>query len=132
MKLYRFTGENNHKAMLKAQDMLGVDALVYSTRKTSDGVEILAGLPINDEDLNQQKTAELEMQPSSLDHRLIEHLNSQLRVMDKNIQQLTDHVSSLYQVVISHTKKKKIWNWKLLKNLKFSREGIYGTRDIEQ
>lgn len=50
MKLHRFTAANNQTAIHMVQAALGPNALIYSTRRTATGIEILAGVPSADDD----------------------------------------------------------------------------------
>lgn len=115
MKLYRFTAANTQKAMITAHDTLGPDALIYSTRKVSDGVEVLAGFsfPTEDQliaekfseknnDKNKKKMvrhAEVNIQDSPLSFKIIEDLKFQVKTMNENMQNLSQHINTLQAVV---------------------------------
>ena len=42
MKIQRFTGKTNHEVMRQVRQVLGPDAMIVSSQRTDDGVEILA------------------------------------------------------------------------------------------
>jgi flagellar biosynthesis GTPase FlhF len=112
MKLYRFTASNNQKAMMKVNEVLGLDALLYETRSTNEGVEILAGMP----DDMQIGREDYELSPNSLtspsviventlaNNALIEQLQLQIKDMDENIQRLISHITVMQDQI---TKKKR-------------------------
>ena len=76
MKLQKFEAENNHKAYLLVQAALGPDALIYSTKKTSAGIEILAGC----EEKNDHEP-QVEIKPVST---MPVHFNSPKRLSQLN------------------------------------------------
>lgn len=145
MKLYRFTASNTQRAIHIVHQALGPDALVYSTRKVSDGIEVLAGHPFGTENANdmtefpsaQTVTVEKNLpEPkshaaaapaASLDHVVIESLKLQIQVMNESIQSLTNHISSMHQLMTDNFLKKKKSKWKFLTMLlkKKPKEGIY-------
>lgn len=107
MKLKRFVAENNQKAMAKITAALGADALIYSTKRTDHGVEILAGLPLHEETMNdipvempfekvldpqpQKQAQAVQLQPSS---DLFGSLAKQLKNMEENITQLAKQINN--------------------------------------
>ena len=102
MKLRRFIALDTQRAIMMAHRKLGPNALVYSTRRTPNGVEVLAGLPINDAETN-----EVEVEKTHVDKDTIDKLNIQLQLMQESIQKLTNHIMTLYQVVDDTAKKEK-------------------------
>lgn len=140
MKLYRFTAADNHRAILKVQETLGPDALVYLTKRTADGViEVLAGF----EDPESEAERQVNIEEGITDRSLIEKLNSQVKSMDEHIQSLSNYINSLNEVVHENIKnikspqlrRWKKWNikwnikWNFLKNIRTKRnlkEGVYG------
>ena len=110
MKLYRFTASDQHKAILKAQEVLGPDALIYVTRKVYNGIEVLAGIEEGSERATSSATIvsqELELDNTTVDHRIIENLNVRIQLMDKNIRRLTSNIDLLKQAMV---RRSKIWN----------------------
>lgn len=136
MKLFRFAASDNHKAILKVHDILGPGALVYSTHRTPEGVEIIAGLPTDaDEAENAPSQSQSlyvkQAQTAQADSSMIRSLNIQLQLMDENIKKLLSHISHLYDVVSDNPpKKKKASRWNLFRRSNRTRkniqEGIYG------
>jgi len=117
MKLRRFIALDTQRAILMVHRKLGPNALVYSTRRIENGVEVLAGLPIND-----IESKEVEVEKHNVDKDTIDRLNVQLQLMQESIQKLTNHITTLYQVVSENAKraqekekqkaaKKKGWNF---------------------
>lgn len=136
MKLYRFLSSDNHKTMLKVHHMLGPEALIYSTRKTSSGIEMLAGLA-NDQDilennssLHEDSVDVLQVNNAVESYQLIESIHNQLQVMGDTIIKLAEKVSLLEQTVVNTTKKRKSFQWNIFKTIltirKILKEGAYG------
>ncbi len=108
MKIHRFTASSNQKAIAMIHQALGLEALIYSTRSVPGGVEILAGLPDEIEDYNDDSDSEPKLQAeerkesrkisdsaigaSIPDFSLIEKLNSQLQAITEKVEQLSKHV----------------------------------------
>ena len=57
MKMKRFIAAGAHQAMEQVNDALGPDALILSTRKVSEGVEIIAAVDYEDELLSSVPVA---------------------------------------------------------------------------
>lgn len=142
MKLYRFTAPDHQKAIIKVHELIGPDALVYSTRRVHNGIEILAGLPVeensHEEIIDGEKNVadELKVEDSSANQLLIQKMNERIRVMDENIQRLMNTVAELYQLVSDSAKSGdnigKKWKFfsvfsRMKRNVK---EGLYGTKAI--
>ena len=117
MKLRRFIALDTQRAILMVHRKLGPNALVYSTRRTTNGVEVLAGLPTNEMESN-----EVEVEKSNVDKDTIDKLNVQLQLMQESILKLTNQMMTLYQVVSDSAKReeekekkksarKKSWNF---------------------
>lgn len=127
MKLYRFTAADNHRAILKAHESLGAEALIYSTRKTKNGVEVIAGLA---DDTACEGTNSFDVKNAETQHQMIESLSNQLQHMDSNIQRLSNDVISLNRVIAENMKKKRIFSLKFMKTFtrvgQFIKEGVYG------
>jgi len=102
MKLRRFIALDTQRAILMVHRKLGPNALVYSTRRTANGVEVLAGLPVNDVETN-----DVEVEKTNVDKDTIDKLNIQLQLMQESIQKLTNQIMTLYQVVSENTKKEQ-------------------------
>lgn len=143
MKLYRFTAPNAQTAIFNVHESLGPDALVYSTRKILDGVEVLAGPgygrdgvehttePDNAEAVSIEKSVPAEVRAQaapSLDQKAIESLKLQILSMSEHLQKLSSNINSLQQYVTENLIKKKP-RWSLFKTIgirKNLKEGIYG------
>ena len=108
MTIHRFTGSNTQKAMAKVHEVLGDEAMIYSTRSFAGGVEILAALPDSAEskaldvsfafeDFSQTVTAEVfppitedfHVSAPRIEDSLIQKLNSQLEMMDEKFNKLS-------------------------------------------
>jgi len=63
MKMKRFIAAGAHQAMEQVNDALGPDALILSTRKVSEGVEIIAAVDYED-DLRSSVPVSAEMTPA--------------------------------------------------------------------
>lgn len=132
MQLYRFSAADNHQAMLKVHSTLGAEALIYSTRKSNHGVEILAGLSHDVTEISD--IAEMGKQPAGKSqgaskgkqkgathavadvmhvnnavdgYQLAESVNNQLQVMVENIRSLTEKVSVLQSAMDDMVMKRK-------------------------
>ena len=108
MKLHRFTALDNHRAMFKVYETLGPEALVYSTRRIPNGVEILAGLEQEETKAStgKQKHDSVSIQNVGPDANLLDKLNIQLQMMDENIQTLLERINTLQQAVVDKKVKK--------------------------
>lgn len=145
MKLYRFIASDTSKAIQNVHDALGPEALVYSTRKIPDGIEILAGDPYSKDDIEMVEThkgqlvsvkpektvnkGKVQVQNSSIDHKIIESLKTQMQSVNENIQKLSGHVNELNKMMAENSKKKATSKWSFIRNFsirKFIKEGTYG------
>lgn len=145
MKLYRFTAPNTQRAIFLVHDTLGPDALVYSTRKIPDGIEVLAGHPFGYENAHEAtdfptaQTVTIEKQvidaknhqphphsranssshsrphSQSLDNTILEGMKIQMQMMSENILKLTNYVSTIHQLMTETFLKKKA-RWGFLKS----------------
>lgn len=112
MKLHRFTAANNQKAILMIHEALGADALIYSTRRTAQGVEILAGLPnaevietdnvswlTQPQHMNHLATDEEIEAPAEMNHLDLagmQKITERLDVVDKTVCKLADHINNRF------------------------------------
>lgn len=144
MKLYRFTASNTHKAILTINETLGPNALVYSTRKIHNGVEILAGLPLDkDDEPHEEKIAQpiqvektlptkaAKSQQPAVDSRMYDNLKLQLETMNENLQVLSTNMSILQQAFVESMTRKRGFNWGFLKKFavfKLFRVSTYSRR----
>lgn len=113
MKLQRFTASSNYKAIMLIQQTLGPDALIYSTRRTAQGIEILAGLPHTEDTttLNQTKvdangthsTQEVNVSINESNIGILEALTKKLQLIDESVKSLTKQINTkaLPQINIS-------------------------------
>lgn len=130
MKLLRFTAADNHKAMVKVHEILGPDALIYTTRRTKNGVEILAA-PSGDyiEDEQESAAEAVHMKNAIRDDQLVENINNQLQQLGDHLLRLTENMNNLQSFVIERMNKKngistipKV----IYQFFKHFKEGIYG------
>lgn len=138
MKLYRFTATNAHRAILTVQESLGPNALIYSTRKVQDGVEVLAGMPLDKEDeakevkasqavqIEKALPAKPKNQAGVFDYKIYDNLCAQLDSMNESIQLLTNSVSLLQQVLVQQNNNKFKINWQALGQIPFLIKQIPG------
>lgn len=143
MKLFRFTAPNTQRAIFLVHDTLGPDALIYSTRKIPDGIEVLAGHPFGYESADettefpsaQTVTIEKAVIPESkqhhhyaqsIDNTILESLKIQIQMMSENILKLTNCVNTIYQLLTERfEKKKRKWNFLKTFGKKKIKEGTY-------
>ncbi|MEO8400361.1 MAG: hypothetical protein ABI597_01020 [Gammaproteobacteria bacterium] len=127
MKLQRFTASDTQRAILKVHKALGPDALIYSTRKIPEGIEILAGIA---ENVQNSKPKEVQIQNVNFDNAVVDKLNIQLQVMEESIQNLSTHINTLNQVIAENISKNNARKWNFFKNIgrlkRFLIEGRYG------
>lgn len=131
MKLYHFVAENDHKALLRVHDELGMDALIYETKKTDQGVEVIAGLALNDEESPPVVAKTYKKHPSPnhnqefidkilYDHNLlVEKFNSEITRMNQGLLKLTEEIQTLGNCIM-HSKvksKKKFLRFDPLKKI---------------
>jgi len=112
MKLYRFTAADSQKAMAAVTKQLGTDALIYSTRTTQEGVEVIAGyesvravhIPL-----------EIEVQNHLPAETYTDRLNIQLQEMETNISKLSAHIELLQKTLVqqNHNKFYKLMTYKI-------------------
>ncbi|MHB1948799.1 MAG: hypothetical protein ACYCQI_11895 [Gammaproteobacteria bacterium] len=142
MKLYRFIAADTQSAMFSAHEALGAEALIYSTRKTAEGIEVLAGLASKEEPGKKSKAQLIEVdnlppppkvKPSAIESRMFDSLKIQLQNTNEKLHQLNQTIESLQQVVMNHLQRKpRVFNMmkKVSSFLKLSpkqlREGFYG------
>lgn len=117
MKLYRFIATDTQTAIMSAHESLGSEALIYSTQRTPEGIEVLAGLAEKDDTLvKKSKTQPVEIdnlppppkvKSPSIEARVIESFKAQLQNTNEKIQQLTETIEALHQVVMISTQKRQ-------------------------
>src|SRR5579871_3718837 len=98
MRRHRFTALDNQTAMLKVYNMLAPEAWIYSTRKIPNGIEVLAGIPKDDEEVYVEELTADEIVPvqnNNFDPELLDKLHLQLEVMDERIQKLSNYIHVL-------------------------------------
>lgn len=131
MKLYRFTAADNHRAIIKVHEALGPDAMIYTIKKTRDGIEVLAGSTNGSDEAGEK---EVHIHNATPSQQMIESMNNQIQRMDDNIKLLTSHISSLQHVMTETIRKKKFLNFNVLKYIlrikKYFRRGVYGSQSI--
>jgi flagellar biosynthesis GTPase FlhF len=124
MKLFRFTALDTQRAMIKINEVLGADALIYSTRKIPYGIEMIVG-PANDM-AEENNNGQVQLESGESNRELIDKLNIQLQFMNESIQRLSMQIAfqneksslSTYQKWISKLKNLNIFKKPL-------REGTY-------
>lgn len=120
MKLHRFTALDNHRAILVVHQKLGPNALIYSTRRIPNGVEVLAGIS----DDQHQGNDEVPIEKSTIDRATLDKLNIQMQVMEESIEKLSSHIVSLYQAMNAKSNEKKWLHWNIFKQLGRSRKSL--------
>lgn len=80
MKLQQFTAESTQKAIAMIKSSLGPNALIYSTRRVMDGVEVTASLP---DELKDNSASDSAMQ------HLMSHLTQQVNELTQKITSMT-------------------------------------------
>lgn len=97
MKLHRFKAINTQKAMQKIHEVLGREALIYSTKSTVEGVEILAGLPYAVEEFEVEATVSSDSHASSenqsISHELLSKMQQQLEQTQHQIQEIAKRIN---------------------------------------
>ncbi|MFZ2315451.1 MAG: hypothetical protein WAW86_07320 [Gammaproteobacteria bacterium] len=95
MKLHRFKAINTQKAMQKIHEVLGSEALIYSTKSTVDGVEVLAGLPYAVETCEVEEVTSAEIQrlhqtpkEKAIDYDLLSMMNQKIEQTHQQVQAL--------------------------------------------
>jgi len=93
MKLQIIQAPNMKKAMMRIQDEMGPDALIYRTRSCQDGIEVLAGMP---SDINEAVLADAtfeEVQQAQPDQLVSSQLlETKLNSIDQTMRALTDKI----------------------------------------
>lgn len=102
MRLHRITAQNNHKAMAKINEMLGPNALIYSTKMVPEGVEIVAGLPHSDdpktlESLHSSRSTKFERLsiPDESNQTSIDKLSDRLNRMNEAVIKISSHLDNM-------------------------------------
>lgn len=124
MKLFRFTALDTQRAVTKIHDVLGPDALIYSTRKIPYGIEMIAGPAYDKAEENTNGNIELESGESN--RELIDKLNIQLQFMNESVQKLSSQIALLNEKASRNLYQKWIFKLKSLTLFKKPlREGTY-------
>lgn len=84
MKLHRIVAENNQKAMMKIRDLLGSDAVIFSTKTVANGVEMLASATT---DAFQQNTYEM-IEETSGNHLALEKLENKMEKLQEYVRKI--------------------------------------------
>ena len=95
MKLHRFKALNTQKAMQKIHEVLGSEALIYSTKSTVDGIEVLAGLPhaVDICEVEEVALADIQQLHTTPKEKMINY--DLLSVMNQKIEQTYQQVQAL-------------------------------------
>lgn len=95
MKLHRFKAPNTQKAMQKIHEVLGSEALIYSTKSTADGIEVLAGLPNSVDvcEVEEVALADIQRLHATPKEKVINH--DLLSVINQKIEQTYEQVQEL-------------------------------------
>ena len=145
MKLYRFTAMDTQSAIYSAHEALGSEALIYSTRRVLEGIEVLAGLPAYQDEPSKKvkgQVVEVEKLPapakakvtSAADARIMDSFKIQLQNMNDKLQQLTLTIDALQQLVAVSLDKKSVLSKvaatlkKWFPKHKHFKEGFYGRK----
>lgn len=129
MKLYRFTALDTQRAMIKINEVLGADALIYSTRRIPCGVEMLAGHA--DDNREDDVASPVQLQAAESNRELIDKLNVQLQYMDESIQKLTSQIEVFREEANYSFYQKLMMKLKNLNRFKRSiKEGAYEKQSV--
>ncbi len=104
MKLYRFVAPSHHKAITKIHEVLGPDALLYSTRNLDEGIEIVAGAA-NSPNVSFD---EMNYKPTRNNPSHIKNLEKKVVTMSETIENLTNHINLLSNLLIKDKEKRPI------------------------
>lgn len=126
MKLYRFTALDTHRAMIKVNETLGEDVVIYSTRKIPHGIEILAGYP-NDERADDVATS-VEMEAAESNRDLIDKLSMKLQYIDDSIQKLMLQINTFREE--SRYRSSQNWLEKFKHYCRHFKEGTYAKQPV--
>lgn len=107
MRLHRITATNNQKAIAKINEMLGPNALIYSTRVVPEGVEMVVGMPHSKGKGEKEKEAPATRRSSksansesnvlAFDKNEMEKLHEKIHSMDENMRKISSHLDKLHQ-----------------------------------
>lgn len=98
MKLHRFKAINTQKAMQKIHEVLGKEALIYSTKSTADGVEVIAGLPYAVEEVEIESISPAPVPPvlekeHTVSHELLAKMQQQLEHVQSQLQDIARRIN---------------------------------------
>lgn len=100
MKLHRFVAANDQKAMFLVNQALGSDALIYSTKSVTNGVEILAGLPSDGkEDDSASFLNVYKSELTNFDTKANDTNDEAIRALQSKLDFITDKINSLSNVI---------------------------------
>ena len=127
MKLHRFIASTADKGMLLAHDRLGPDALVFSTRRVSAGIEVIAGIPEVEFADGATVTSELSVENTPMSE-ILDSLILRLQEMDEKMSHLSQHMHTLAQEIAMERVTKKSWKTRILENLDRMQEMMIGVK----
>lgn len=116
MKLRRFTALTTQKALKTVNEALGPDALIYSTRRIPNGIEVIAGDPVLDNTVSEAGDVISIQANPSVDEHVIDKLNLQLQMMEESVKGLTDQITYLHITLKENATNQNSKWWKLIKN----------------
>lgn len=95
MKLQLIKSPHMSSAISRVMNELGPDALIYRTRSSASGVEILAGLPGEGEEFDniEQSLGMIESQNNFV--KVSDHLDNKMKEIDLTVKMLNSKISSL-------------------------------------
>lgn len=127
MKLHRFIASTADKGMLLAHDRLGPDALIFSTRRVSAGVEVIAGIPEVELIDGATEGVELTVENTPMSE-MLDSLTLRLQEMDEKMSHLTQHMQTLAQEIALERVAKKSLKTKLLEHFDRMQKMMIGVK----
>jgi flagellar biosynthesis protein FlhF len=102
MKLHRFVAANDQKAMFLVNQALGANALIYSTKSVTNGVEILAGLPADaqEDDANQFVNV-YQSELKNIDGKVNDSRDEEIRALQSKLDLITHQINSMSSAMTS-------------------------------
>jgi len=115
MKLHVFKASSNAKAMAMIHDAFGPDALIYNTRSVPNGIEVLAGPPLGEDETDadrmvtvniadpessnkkeSQSQAIIRIENKPVADNSIDAMKEQLHILNETVSNLTRQINTRY------------------------------------
>lgn len=126
MKLHRFVAANDQKAMFMVNQALGANALIYSTKSVTNGVEILAGLPVDaqEEETNQFVNV-YKTELNNLDIKMNDTRDDEIRTLQSRLDMITNQLNTMSTVMTGGHQKQNQSKTSLFKRIFKKKEQQY-------